>query len=155
MKSALKLERRTTSPSISAREATANTGGPLRRSVRASRSCGGSAARAAANARRTSAQAASSASVSAPGARVCSTRSACAPSRELHTPSLERGVRSAPDGIQDRQQLPGRIVREQGFQQRTFGGGECLEGADDGLVQSRDREVRRLYRLTRRIAVLE
>ena len=96
MKSALKLERRTTSPSISAREATANTGGPLRRSVRASRSCGGSAARAAANARRTSAQAASSASVSAPGARVCSTRSACAPSRELHTPSLERGVRSVP-----------------------------------------------------------
>ena len=155
MKSALKLERRTTSPSISAREATANTGGPLRRSVRPARSCGGSAARAAANARRTCSAG-------------CFLRirigagCACLQHQErlrtvARTPyALARARRAlGPDGIQDREQLPGRIMREQGFQQRTFGGGECLEGADDRLVQSRDREVRRRYRLTQEIAVLE
>ena len=142
----LSPERRTTSPSISAREATANTGGPLRRSCKSGALLrGGRCARRRKRLAHLSAGCFLRIRIGA-RRRVCSDQERLRIRRgELHT-ALARARRAlGPDGIQDREQLPGRIVREQGFQQRTFGGGECLEGADDGLVQSRDREVRRRY----------
>ena len=96
MRPLLRAERRTTSRMISARAATANTGGPLRVSVRRAAAAAGSDARARANAARTLSIARCCASVSEPSARVWSRSSAAAPSRELHTPSSVRGARSGP-----------------------------------------------------------
>ena len=92
---AASAERRMTWPLIRAREATANTGGPVMRSVTLGRAAAGIAPRLEANARRTVSQAACCASVSEPAARTCAMSSACRPSGELHTPSAARGSRPA------------------------------------------------------------
>ncbi len=79
-----------------AREATANTGGPLINNPTPRRSAGGIVARLEANAPRMAWHAACCASVSEPAARTCTMSSARAPSRELHTPRVVCGPRSGP-----------------------------------------------------------
>ena len=96
MSAALIEESRTTSLLMMAREATANTGGPLIRSLSAPPWPSGSAASTAANARRMASHAACCASVSDPAARVCTSSSARVPSGELHTPSVVCGACPGP-----------------------------------------------------------
>ena len=96
MRALLCSDRRSASPLMVARAATANTPGPLIRRRRPA-DAPGCPSTAAAKARRTAASACSWPSVSEPAARVCANSSARLPSGDTQTPSAVRGpgVRSS------------------------------------------------------------